>query len=88
MKLTETILSILTTICIALAGFSLKWTFDANAKLEVLQEQVKQIADNKEKDDSQDNQIRMFWKYCKWLHNEVNILRFKEHLPPESPDLN
>jgi MFS superfamily sulfate permease-like transporter len=84
----ELILSILVTMCIALASFSLKWTFDANAKLEVLQEQVKALSNNNDKDMEQDRQLKLLWISASWSNSEINVIRFKLGLEPESPNYN
>src|SRR4051812_21493776 len=81
MKL-EHVLSILVSICIALASFSLKWTFDANAKLQVIQQQIAEKSATKEHEDRQDATLKMHWKYNSFLLAKLNESRFKEGLPP------
>lgn len=79
---TEHITGILVSICIALASFSLKWTFDANAELKVLNQKIEQMQANRDRDDSQDRQLKLLWKYTSWLENQNYELRFKLGMPP------
>ena len=78
----EYVLGTLTTVCLALASFSLKWTFDANAEIKLMQQKIEQLADNRDKDNDQDRQLKLLWKYTSWLDAENSKLRFKLNEPP------
>lgn len=85
MKLNEVILSILITVSLGLCGFSLKWTFDANARIQVLENKLEEQKEQKDK--NQDEQIRFLWQYGTWNHNQINSLRHKLNLEPaENPN--
>lgn len=91
----QVIIGILVTIAISLSGFSLKWTFNSNAELKILQEQIKDMREDhrreveqERRDQQQDAQLHSFWKYCSWLHWQVNQLRHHDGLEPaENPNL-
>lgn len=88
-KLFDILAVLLTSVSLALAGFSLKWTFDANAEMKVLRSDMERMRTDKERDDRQDRSIRQFWSYTKWLHWQTQELRHKAGLPPiEGPNLN
>lgn len=81
------ILGILVSLSLGLASFSLKWVFDANAQISVMNETIRHLKEDQSREMSQDNQIRMFWIYNKWLHHQVNLLNQHEGIPiPQSPD--
>ena len=68
------IIGLLITICLGLSTFSLKWIFDANARVDVMQAKV----------DEHDKQFGLLWKYSKWLEAEDANMRFKMGLPPST----
>lgn len=80
-------IGLVVTIALALASFSLKWAFDANAEIQLLKQKLAQ-ADSR-RDDQEDKELRMLWKYTSWLHYQASLLRFKEGMEPaQNPDLN
>lgn len=94
-KATETILGIIVAISFSLAGFALKWQFDANAEIRVLKEQIAQIQTDKTTDERQDKEIERidkmqvkFWRLHNWERAQIDELRFKAGLFPSIwPDL-
>jgi len=85
------IITVFLAICLGLSSFTLKWTFDANADMKVLNNKVDTIVSSHERADAQDKlianderQIKYLWQYSKWLEGENAELRFKLNLPPES----
>lgn len=75
MKLVMWLLGTLSTISMMLAGFSLKWQFDANAKIEVMQERMSSDA-------RQDETLKKHWKLHGWARDEINDIRVQSGLEP------
>lgn len=86
-------LGIVTTLAMALASWSLKWTFDANARLAVIQQQINSV--NTARDDAQDKRMdgfattsRMFWRDRTWVHGQINKVRVQQGMGvADEPDL-
>lgn len=77
---------------LALATFSLKRTFDANAEIKVLEaklihqdEEHDKAIENLEKENevqqSHARQITKHWRLHRWTYEQVTILRQKQDLP-------
>jgi len=76
---------VLVMICIALSGFSLKWTFDANAELKVIRVEMRAIHDtleklsqNSEADKKQDSQLSKHWRLHTWAREEINRISVRD----------
>lgn len=87
-KLLDILFSILIAISLGLAAFALKWQFDANAKLSVIEEKLAKIEDDHTVDTKQDSQIVRFWKLHSWERDQINRLRVKAGMDvADWPDL-
>ncbi len=73
----DALFGILIAIAMALAGGALKWAFDANASLRVIEKQLES-----RKDAEQDKAIGDNLRYNQWLHWQIDILRHQQGLPP------
>lgn len=78
----EIAFSILITICLGLTSFQLKWTFDTNAKLGILNEKVDGIIHNTATDIKQNKTLIKHWALHSWSKDEINKLRYKLNLEP------
>lgn len=98
-KLIQVLLGLVTTMSIALASFSLKWVFDANAQIAIMSKEMElKFADLEDaiitlSDDSSDiirlnSGITKHWKLHNWTKDQLAELRHQHQLPPVSwPDL-
>jgi len=77
----QTLMGLLVTIALGLAGFALKWQFDANAQMQVMQQRIEQLANNKDKDEAQDKQLKAQWTLHNWERDQILELRVKTGLP-------
>jgi hypothetical protein len=96
---TKMVLSVLTTVCVALAGFSLKQTFHQNAKIAAMEaarverdktidEKLNKLSEQSEVDASQNRQLSKQWKLHSWARGRVNHLEHKAgDRPSDWPDL-
>ena len=82
---TKIVLSILTTICLGLAGFSLKQTYHQNATIaameaarkerdKIIDEKLAALMEQSEIDKSQNRQLSKQWKLHSWARGRVNKL--------------
>ena len=95
----EKLWGLLIAICLALASFSLKFAFDANARIQSMEatnslrfQQVQQtleaLANDKENDIRQDKTLSKLWKISTWNRDQINILQFNSgKVPVGWPDL-
>jgi len=79
----------LVSICLALATFSLKWTFDTNAEMKVMNERQSYVMESLDKmsqkselDKKQDSQLSKHWTLHGWARDEINKLRHVSNLEP------
>lgn len=98
-KIIQILLAIVTTISIALAGFALKWVFDANAQIAIMQntlelkftefeETHEGLADDTDEMVRLTKQISKHWKLHSWTKDQIAELRHKTQMEPVSwPDL-
>lgn len=96
---TKMVLSVLTTVCVALAGFSLKQTFHQNAKIAAMEaareerdktidEKLSKLSEQSEVDASQNRQLSKQWKLHSWARGRINSLEQKGgHDISDWPDL-
>jgi hypothetical protein len=95
-SISNTTISLLAAICMALSAFSLKWSFDANADMKVMSvqmenmtESIEKLSEKSELDKKQDASISKHWKLHNWARDEINKIHFKNNEEPVSwPDLN
>jgi hypothetical protein len=95
LNVSNTVVSLLVTICVALSAFSLKWSFDANADMKVMAVEMQNMAKTMEKlsekselDKKQDAAISKHWRLHSWTRDEINKIHFKNgDLPSSWPDL-
>jgi hypothetical protein len=95
MKPLEIIMSVLITISLSIASFSLAWMFNTNAKvavisekLSVMNEKLDSALQDTEKDVRQDSQLSKHWKLHGWTKDEINTLRIHNGLGfSQWPDL-
>jgi hypothetical protein len=82
------VLSVLTTIALALGAFSLKFQFEAHAKHSVMEENVERLMADTHRDEKQDRSVRKHWKLHTWARDRITELRHVHGLPLEPwPDL-
>ena len=85
------------TIIISISGWSLlrgvqsiQADADLATQILLLQQEVKELRDDKEPEIRQDRTIRKHWKLHNWARNRINELERKNNLPvgewPEFPD--
>ena len=98
-KIIQILLGVVTTLAITLAGFALKWVFDANAQMAIMQNTLElKFADIDDSlitlaDDTDDitritKQLSKHWKLHNWAKDQVAELRHKNQMDPVSwPDL-
>ena len=81
--------AILMAICVGLASFSLKFSFDVNAEVksmkstselqfDAIQRELEEISQDKEKDMEQDMQLKKFWKIHSATKEAINDDRARE----------
>ena len=87
----DTIYGVLVSVCLALASFSLKWTFDTNAEMKVMNERQNYVMESIDKmsqksdlDKKQDSQLSKHWVLHGWTRDEINKLRYASSLEPAS----
>lgn len=94
-KIIQILLGIVTTLSIALASFALKWVFDANAQMAIIQKTIElKFADVEDSlitlaDDTDDitritKQLSKHWKLHNWSKDQIAELRHKQEMPPVS----
>lgn len=76
------LLTILISLVVALASGAFVWVWNAHIELSLLRNEVTEMKADRHKDEEQDAQLRSLWRYGAFLHNQVDIIRFKEGLPP------
>ena len=96
---TKIVLSVLTTICVGLAGFSLKQTYHQNAKIAAMEaaraerdkaidEKLDKLSEQSEIDASQTRQLSKQWKLHSWARGRINHLEHNAgERPSDWPDL-
>ncbi len=99
-KIIQVLLSLVTVISIALASFALKWVFDANARMGIMQNTLQlkfediddfliALADDTDDITRITKQLSKHWKLHSWTKDQVAELRHKQQMEPVSwPDLN
>lgn len=76
------ILGALCTIALGLAGFVLKWQFEANAEIRALKIELAQVRADKAKDDQQDESLKLLWRYASWSETQIAKLRHNAGMEP------
>jgi len=94
-KIVQILLGLVAAIAIALASFSLKWVFDANAQLAIMQTRIELKFKNIDKtllllaDDSDETvrvtrQLQKHWKLHTWAKDQIAEIRYKLQMKPVS----
>ncbi len=94
-KIIQILLGVLTTISVALAAFALKWVFDANAQMKVVQKTMELrfadfekthegLADDTDEMTRLTRQLSKHWKLHTWAKDQVAELRHKNQMKPVS----
>ena len=94
-KIIQILLGLVTAISIALASFALKWVFDANAQIAIMQntlelkftefeETHEGLADDTDEMIRLTRQISKHWKLHTWTKDQIAELRYKSQLEPVS----
>ena len=87
-KLLSGVLGVLCAISIGLAGWSLSWTFEANAKLALVEERLRAVADDREFMERTNRALMQHWRLHSWERDQIYRLRTEVGLPQASwPDL-
>ncbi len=98
-KIIQILLGIVTVISIALATFALRWVFDANARIAIMQNTLELkfiefeethagLADDTDEMIRLTRQISKHWKLHSWTKDQIAELRHKTQMKPVSwPDL-
>lgn len=77
----STIIGLMSTVSLSLGGFALKWVFDANAEISVMNEKLSSIQSDKAQDNRQDQTITKHWRLHSWARDQINELRQHNNLP-------
>jgi hypothetical protein len=96
MKALEIVLTVLISISLGIASFSLAWMFNTNAKVAVMSEKLFTMSEkldialqDTETDSIQNRQLSKHWKLHGWAKDEINVLRVKNGSNMTSwPELN
>jgi len=81
MNTAEIAIGILASVAIGLGGFSLSQLYTIHADIELLKQQ--NITDQRI-----ERTLRIHWTLHRWAHDELNILRNQQGLPPARwPDI-
>ena len=72
----EVFVGVAITVAVGMASFAMKWQFDANAKLAVIEEKVSELA---ERDDA--DTMRRHWRILGQHREAINELRRAAGLP-------
>jgi len=94
-KIIQILLGLLTAISIALATFALKWVFNANAQIAIMQKTMELKFEDLDDsiitlaDDTDDitritKQLSKHWKLHNWSKDQIAELRHKNQMPPVS----
>lgn len=75
----STIIGLMSTVSLGLGGFALKWVFDANAEISVMNEKLSSIQSDKAQDNRQDQ--TKHWRLHSWARDQINELRYSNNLP-------
>ena len=98
-KIIQILLGLVTAISIALASFALKWVFDANAQMAIMQNTLELkfadfeathegLADDTDEMVRLTKQISRHWKLHSWTKDQIAELRHEAQMNPVSwPDL-
>lgn len=93
------VIGILVSVCMALAGFSLKWSFNTNAdvkaeraanaeRFRTIDEKLEKLSESSDVDESQTRQLSKQWKLHSWARGRINHLEHQGGERPSSwPDL-
>jgi hypothetical protein len=66
----------------AIAVGAFVWTWNANVELRLLRAEIIEMKADRRQDDMQDAHIKSLWRYGAFLHEQVDLLRFNDGLPP------
>jgi len=77
-KLLGIIASLVTAIAIGAFG----WVWSTNIEVKLLRAEIVQMKSDRREDQQQDAHIHSLWRYGAFLHEQIDLLRFKEGLPP------
>ncbi len=94
-KIIQILLAIVTTMSIALASFALKWVFEANAQMAIMQNTLElkfediddsliTLADDTDDITRITKQLQKHWRLHTWAKDQVAELRHKSQMEPVS----
>ena len=76
MSAAEKILSVLITITLGIASFSLVWMFNSNAKMAVIEHNLTQMMQDTDDEQRQNRTLGNHWKLHGWTKDQINDLRY------------
>lgn len=78
----DRLLTILGSVGVMVGGAAFAWTWNANVELRLLRAELAEMKADKRQDLAQDNHIKSLWRYGGFLHEQVDLIRFKLGMPP------
>ena len=78
----DIVISILVSIALALAGFTLNQIYQQNARMARIEEQIQQSRSNTDIDTRQNKTMIKHWQLHGWARDEINKLRHNAGLDP------
>lgn len=94
-KMIQILIGLVAAISIALASFALKWVFDANAQMAIVQTKLElkfediddsliALADDTDDITRITKQLHKHWKLHNWTKDQIAELRHKNQMEPVS----
>ena len=69
---------VLISIALGVSAWSLKWTFEANTRLALIQQTVDRLATDTKQDEAQTATLTKHWRYLGWSRDRINELRTQQ----------
>ncbi len=76
------VLGILGTLVAAAAIAAVTWSLQLNVETKMIRAELNEMKADRREDIQQDANIRSLWRYGKFLHEQVDYIRFKLGDPP------
>lgn len=76
------LLGIIATLVTAIAIGAFGWVWQTNVEVKLLRVEISEMKADRRTDQEQDAHIKSLWKYGAFLHEQIDVLRFNQGLPP------
>lgn len=76
------LIGIFAALVTAIAVGAFGWVWSTNVEVKLIRAELTEMRADRRTDQQQDAHIRSLWKYGAFLHEQVDVLRFKAGLPP------